>query len=338
MCTFVYLEVPNNPISTEDNCPKAYRLSFWAKHPFTLAFQEQTKHTEFMPFKRRHFLLFSSSAFIHLGLSGYSVQRQKKRNSHSTETTKDSVVLTNNRTTVFSDKYQVTINMSQDTVKALSESNYSLYCFRAVQCWHKSGMPLVWRRQGYSLTTIIEWSEEYEVYTSPQKLNPGIKLGSHNSYPIELGQKFLVDSSEGLGKIKQNGVDDAIAIYNQTQRQFTCGISVKTENDTANPICALPIFGDKTQVIIPLNKILLLFSTMQVKTSTAILKAESSGILIDLTKAPENLRTVNYNINKGWEWGEEAWAQTTKASTNLNEVLITDPPSGFNPGTLVITR
>lgn len=289
-------------------------------------------------FKRRNFLLLGSSTFVSLGLSGYSLQPRRKHNNQRIETTKGSVILTENSTSVNDSRYQVIINMSQDTVRILSKSNYSLYCFRAVQCWDKSGIPLVYKSQGYSLTTIIECLEKYEVYTSPQQLNPGARLGSRNSYPIELGQKLLVISSEGLGEVKQNGVDDAIAIYNQTQTQLTCGISVKMENGSINPICAFPIFGHKVQVIIPLNKILLLFSTMQVRTGTAILKTENIGILIDLTKAPKNLRTVNYNINKGWEWGEETWAQTIKASTNLNEVLITDPPSSFNPGTLVLTR
>ncbi len=162
----------------------------------------------------------------------------------------------------------------------------------------------------------------------------GTEISPGASYPINLKQKLHVTSSQGTGEVKQDGVSGAVAISNETQTQFTCGISGKMEDGYFYPICAFPLFGNGTQVIIPLPKILLLFSTTQVNQSTVIVKSEENGIIIELTDSPNHQRTVSYDINKGWGWDEASWAETIKASTNLTQVLIAEPPPSFNPGVL----
>lgn len=280
-------------------------------------------------FKRRQFLLFGSSSLLSLSFSNHSLQYQRNRD-------RGAVLVANNKKAMLDGTYQVKIDMSQETVDALSQSNYSLYCFRAALCWDKAGVPLVWKKQNYSLSTVLEILEVYEAYTSHQQFKPGTEINPGNSYPINIGQILEVQKAAGTGEVKPNGTAGAISIYNKTQTQFTCGISMKAD-DSFNPIIALPLFGDKTQVIIPVQKILLLFSTRQVKAGTAIVKAESISILIDLTESQENTRTVNYDINKGWDWGGGVWAQTFTASTNLTQVLIAHPPPDFNPGILVFS-
>ena len=280
-------------------------------------------------FKRRQFLLFGGSSLLSLSFSNRSLQYQRNHQ-------RAAVLMANNKNAILDGTYIVTLNMSQDTVDALSKSNYSLYCFIAVQCWDKAGVPLVWKKQDYSLSTVLEILEVYEVYTSHQQFKSGTEINPGNSYPINTGQILEVQKATGTGEVKQNGTAGAISIYNKTQTPFTCGILMKT-GDSFNLICAFPLWGYKTQVIIPVKKILLLFSTTQVKAGTVIVKAESISILIDLTESQENPHTVNYDINKGWDWGDESWAQTFPASTNLTEVLIADPPPDFNPGILVFS-
>ena len=86
----------------------------------------------------------------------------------------------------------------------------------------------------------------------------------------------------------------------------------------------------------PLEKLLLIFSTDQIKTGTAIdyiydgnsLAAYSPGIFIDLTSA--NQRNVNFDINSGWDWGEYAWAKQIPSTAYLVPLLIED--GNFQPG------
>lgn len=261
-------------------------------------------------FKRRHFLLFGISALTSLGLSSYSLQLHMQ--------------------------YKVILKMSSETVNALTKSNYLLYCFRCVQCWDRAGVPLVWyQTKNYSLNTFISWSEDYEAYTFAENFQAGTKISPGTSYPINLKQKLHITSSQGTGEVKQDGVSGAVAISNETQTQFTCGISGKMEDGYFYPICAFPLFGSGTQVIIPLPKILLLYSTTQVNQGTVIVKSEENGILINLADSPNNQRTVSYDINKGWDWDKASWAETIKASTDLTQVLIAEPPASFNPGVLV---
>lgn len=70
---------------------------------------------------------------------------------------------------------------------------------------------------------------------------------------------------------------------------------------------------------------------------TAIVKAESTSILIDLTKSQENPR-MSYDINKEWDWGGGDWTQTFPPSTNLTEMLIADTSPDFNPGILELSH
>jgi hypothetical protein len=277
-------------------------------------------------FKRRQFLLFGGSSILSLSFSKHSSQYKENRDSHA-------ILIVNNGNTILDGTYQVTIEMSQESVDALNQSNYSLYCFKALQCWDKAGVPIVWKKHEYSKNNVLEILEAYEAYTSHQELKVDTNINSGNFYPINIGQTLEVQTVSGTGQVKKNGITGAISIYNNTQTKFTSGILAKT-GDSFNPICAFPLFGYKTQVIIPLNKILLLFSTTQVKAGSAIVKAESFSILIDLTKSQKNRCTVSYDINKGWKWDGGIWAQTFPPSTNLTEVLIADPPPDFHPGIL----
>lgn len=46
--------------------------------------------------------------------------------------------------------------------------------------------------------------------------------------------------------------------------------------------------------------------------------AQTSGIFIDVTAT----RMVNFDINRGWSWGEANWARLVNVSTDLIDTLI----------------
>ena len=73
-------------------------------------------------------------------------------------------------------------------------------------------------------------------------------------------------------------------------------------------------------IIVPIEKVLLMFATEAVNTGTVIEKAYSEGVLIDLTS--EQTRKVTFGINSGWDWGGEPWGTVVDENEALSPILI----------------
>jgi hypothetical protein len=217
--------------------------------------------------------------------------------------------------------------MTTDTVTKLVGGNYNLYGFKAVQTTQGGGLPLVWfGTDTYSVSTNVSWQALYQAYTSGSAIVANGRIVVGFSVDIDLGQMLNVVGG-GTGTVVEGGSASAISIRNTTATPFTCGIS-ETMAGGAKPICAFPLYGNNVDDFTPVQKLLLIFSTNQIKTGTAIdyiyssysLLSYSSGILIDLTGAQQ--RAVNYDINQGWSWGEYAWATPVPSNSNLVPFLI----------------
>jgi hypothetical protein len=215
--------------------------------------------------------------------------------------------------------YNVDIEMSPATVQALLTGNYYLYGFKAVQSTQGGGAPLVWfKSQTFSTSTVVAWETLYQAYTSTSQIIPNGKITASFAADIDLGQTLSVGLG-GIGTVTAGGPPFAISILNTTSTPFTCGIS-QVENGTASPLCAFPLFGNNLDVIAPIEKVLLMFSTIPVNTGTVIMQSYSSSLLIDLTS--DTSRTVSYDINGGWSWGGFSWATQYPPSSNLVPLLI----------------
>ena len=219
--------------------------------------------------------------------------------------------------------YAVNINMDQSTVKDLSANNYKLYGFKAVQTT-ANGSPLVWfSTSAFSLNTYISWDVLYNAYTSKSVIKPNTKIVASAAYQIDLRQTLNVTDKSGTGTVDSgSGVTGAISIHNLIDDPFTCGISQSDPSGTPTPMCAFPLFGGGLDVIAPIEKVLFMFATDQINTGTVIEKAFSRGVLVDLTGAPGNTRSVFFDINKGWSWNGEPWAKQVPATSNLTPLLI----------------
>ncbi|MDJ0593389.1 MAG: hypothetical protein QNJ72_25950 [Pleurocapsa sp. MO_226.B13] len=217
--------------------------------------------------------------------------------------------------------FSVTITMNQTTVDDLNHNKFILYAFKAVQTTAQ-GAPVVWfQTTNYALNTVISWSEEYQAYTSKSQIIPNGQIVASNSYPISLDQTLEVTSSTGTGNVDaSSGTPGAISIHNQTTTQFTCGISQQQMTGNTTPLCAFPLFGGNLNVIAPIEKVLLMFSTQPVNTGTVIFQAYSPAVLIDLTGVTS--RQVSYEINQGWSADGAPWATNLPATTNLVPFLI----------------
>jgi len=228
--------------------------------------------------------------------------------------------------------YQVNITMSQETVYQLFQGNYYLYGFKAVQTTIPGGAPLVWfMTQNYAMSTVVGWQKQYQAYTSNNIIIPNGEITPIFSASITLGQTLSV-GSDGSGQVVTGGPSTAISIMNKSMTKFTCGIS-EVQNSAVNPLCAFPLYGNSVDVIAPIEKVLLMFSSSLVPTGTVIMQAFASGLLIDLTS--DNMRTVSYDFNKGWSWGGSSWAQQVPSNANIIPLLIETSIPSFQRRALV---
>jgi hypothetical protein len=238
-------------------------------------------------------------------------------------------------------QYEVQIDMSAATANDLAAGNYYLYGFKAVQSSMGGGAPLVWfATKAYSVTTAVKWQTQYQAYTSSAEDIPDGQVTATFAMNIDLGQVLEVtNGTTGTGTVQGGGPSPtAIGIQNQTTTQFTAGISQVVGNPAvASPLCAFPLYGMQLDLIAPIEKILLMFSSQPLNTGAVIEQAYSPGILIDLTA--DNFREVSYDINTGWTWGGGAWAQQVPPNANLAPLLIETPQAartqGFRRHTLV---
>jgi hypothetical protein len=231
--------------------------------------------------------------------------------------------------------YQITINMDGDTVTALLNGNYWLYGFKAVQTTQGGGSPLVWfATQDFMAQTQISWEEQYQAFTSQSQIIPGGEITATSPYDITLDQTLTVGAG-GVGTVTAGGTQLAISIVNTTDTQFTCGVS-ELQNGVAMPLCAFPLYGGGgVDVIAPIEKVLLMFSTKPVNTGTVIEQAYSPGILIDLTG--ENQRIVTFAMNQGWSWGGYSWAQPVNYAAQLVPLLIEPANSSLKKSLIVVS-
>ena len=214
----------------------------------------------------------------------------------------------------------ITINMNPKTVADLKRSGFQLYGFKAVKSTNGGGEPTVWFQSANLLVnTKISWAETYKSYISNnQIIANGIITASANS-AIDLGQTMEVDTV-GNVSVTNEGSEHSISIFNNSTTQYTTGIQQQLSNGEYSTLCAFPLYGNNLDVITPIDKVLLMFATSPVQTATVIQQAFGAGLLIDLTS--EDSRTVDFDINKGWSWGNEGWGKSIPANSPLNPLLI----------------
>lgn len=223
------------------------------------------------------------------------------------------------RAATSSTDYTLNIAMDQDTVNELDNGKFILYAFKAVHAV-ANAVPVVWfKTTSLGLQTSIIWKENYQAYTASSEDIPNGRIETSNSYNISLEQTLEVTNDNGTGTLTPWGTPDAIVIDNKTTTKFTCGISqMKAKTNEFSPICAIPLYGRTNNIISPIQKVLLIFSTLPVNTGTVVYQAFSDALFVDMTG--ESQRTVSYKMNHGWT--PEIWAEILPYETDITEYLI----------------
>jgi len=194
--------------------------------------------------------------------------------------------------------YSITISMSQDTVNALKDGGFNLYGFKAVGTSQKGGQPLVWfTSTAFGLSVSIDWTEQYEIYTSTTQIAPGVTITGTNAYPANLGQCLNVTDASGTGTIVNGSAPMALEANNETTTQLTCGIGQSVQG-AVSILCAFPLYGGNMDVMQPIEKVALMLSTTPINTGSVIEQAFAPGIILDLT-TDANAK-ITFDINNGW--------------------------------------
>lgn len=216
--------------------------------------------------------------------------------------------------------YEIDISLSQTTLNDLKNGGFSLYAFKAVQATVNGGAPLVWfKTDSFLTTTQVKWQEQYQAYISTSEIIANGEIDASNSINMNLGQTADV-SENGLLTSAQGGTSGAVSILNQGSAEWTAGISQMT-NGVANPMVAIPLYGNMMDVVAPIEKVLVMFATESVNTGVVIYQSYSQGLMIDLTA--DNTRAVNFDINTGWDADGGTWATKIEANADLVPLLIT---------------
>ena len=220
--------------------------------------------------------------------------------------------------------YQVTVQLSEDTLRQLVASGNVLYGLLATQTSDAAALPLVWLSQAnYSLTTQVAWTDTYRVYTSssPLAVTAGpVFVGA--SAALQLGQLLNVTANGGVGQA-MSGFPGRLAMYNTTATSYVAGVMQAADNAPPAPTCGLPLNGHEGITMVPRPILVLLFSSAKVAPGQAVTQWRHSAydaICIDLTTTAQ--RSLTFDIHTGWDWGQGVWAKVEPFGTDLSQVLI----------------
>jgi hypothetical protein len=189
-----------------------------------------------------------------------------------------------------------------------------------VQANAANAAPLVWfQSQTFLANTQVNWTDQYQAYISSSQIIPNGTIAVANAIEIGIGQTATVDPNGNL-TVNTQGPPSAISFVNQSPNQWTNGIAQVVLGQALSPVVALPLYGSMMNLIAPIETVLLTIASARISTGTMLSQSPAAGVLIDLTSASS--RTVNFDINYGWNWGGGSWGTLVQAGADLAPILI----------------
>lgn len=226
--------------------------------------------------------------------------------------------------------YTVELSLPAATVEALLHGRYSLYAMFAVCLRNAAARPTI----AYATPHVMEamalsWSAEVSAYVSATPVAGGRVVEIGRRTQVEPGQILHVTAG-GVGYVTSGGPLSDITIQNMTASPFTSGFArAVPQAPEAAPIFASPLYGHHLTVASALPKLLLQFTTETLQPGTVLERADmtmlgaaSFGPSLLVTAAPDVVRSVVYDINRGWSWGGQTWATAFPPDADLTSVLI----------------
>jgi hypothetical protein len=182
-----------------------------------------------------------------------------------------------------SETYQLSITLEPATIEALVQNDFQLYAFKGVSASSFSKATIWWSTATLAVDNLISWTEDYSAYSANTVAESGATITATNHKAITLGQKAIVGSGL-LINVTDDGVPDAIDLFNGTDQPCTCGVMVRNRvTGESSPICALPLLGGESDLIVPNEMVYVTFATTKVDSGTVVEQSFAPGILIDMT-------------------------------------------------------
>lgn len=222
--------------------------------------------------------------------------------------------------------YSITINLDTDTLQSLNQNGLQLFGFKAVQ-GPPQGMPVVWFQTAQFLSsTQVNWTEDYQAYISTTtQLNPQTTITAASSCSIDVGEVATVQN--GVLTPTQGPDNQGIRILNATTTQYTCGLAQQTGGTGPyKPICAFPLLPNLEDLLVPIEKVFLMFATPEVDTGMVLEESFSPGALIDLTG--QTSVTVTYSSKQSGGWVPQPGLTVFPPNTSLLPMLTPLTPLG----------
>ncbi|HLM68366.1 MAG TPA: hypothetical protein VK358_12595 [Longimicrobium sp.] len=222
-------------------------------------------------------------------------------------------------------QYSITLSIPQATLTQLVNDGYFLYGFKGVQA-SQAGAPLVW----FSTNSILEnnlltWTEQYSAYMSESvPLTSNTVITASDTCLIGLNQVVTADQT-GLGSPTESQ-NPGISINNTSSPavSYNCGIALMppagTSSQGGNPLCAFPLAPTMTDEMIPVEQVVLMFSTAEVSTGTVLEQSSSWAVLIDLTA--NNNMSVTYDLTQPGGWVAAPGVTPQQPPVNLVQMLV----------------
>jgi hypothetical protein len=161
---------------------------------------------------------------------------------------------------------------------------------------------------------------QYQAYLSASQIVANGAIAVSSAIPINLGQTAVVGEGGHLNAIAQ-GTPSAIALSSASFEQWTAGIAQPSPDGSPEPTVALPLRGTGTEVITPVDKVLLMLAANALSAGTVIYKAFAPGILVDQTGGPGR-RDLHFHDNGVWSWSDGDWATAVEAEADLIPILV----------------
>jgi hypothetical protein len=220
-------------------------------------------------------------------------------------------------------QYSLSFSMNSTTVTELQSQGMHLVGFKGVTASMIGNdvAPTIWfESTTYATNTSVSWAETYSAYTTQTDIESGVTIIGSNQYPINMTQTLNITSNAGVGSVV-NGTKQNISIDNQTSTPFTVGLEQQVSGNAA-VMCAFRLHGHFKLTMVPQERVLLMFATDAIDAGEVVLKAESQGILVNLGISGTNPTGITYDIDKGWAWGGQNWAQSVAEDADLSPLLI----------------